>query len=194
MRTSWWMGIVGLIAAGVAWAAIPAADGTITACYNAKSGKLRVVDGTPCKKKEKALTWNQAGQTGPTGEPGAPGAPGADTRIFAFVQTWQCCGDDGELLDPPVLRNASGITAATRESVGQYTVTVNRDVNDCVATATLASFDAAWPQAGVIGVGRPSGIPDDEFLIVTRDTNGTLADIGSTGGTYGISIAVFCPS
>jgi hypothetical protein len=196
MRVSWWtrLGIAGLIAASVAWAAIPAADGTISGCYNTKNGKLRVVDGTACKKKETALSWNQAGQTGPQGEPGAPGAPGADTRIFAFVQTFSCCGGDGMLLDPPLLRSASGITAAERVGAGQYAVTVNRDVNDCIATATLASDDAAYPQAGLIGVGRPSGIPDDEFLIVTRDTNGTLADIGSTGGTYGISIAVFCPS
>jgi hypothetical protein len=193
MRTSWWttLGIAGLIVASVAWATIPSADGTITACYNAKNGKLRVVDGTACKKKEKPLTWNQAGQQGPAGE---PGAPGADTRIFAFVQTWRCCGMDGELLDPPQLRSASGIIAAERDGVGEYVVTVDRDVNDCLAVASIASDDAAFPQAGMIGVGRPSGIPDDQFLVLLRDANGVLADVGSTGGTYGFSIAVFCPS
>ncbi len=193
MRTSWWttLGIAGLIAAGVAWATIPAADGTITACYNAKNGKLRVVDGTPCKKKEKALTWNQAGQQGPAGE---PGAPGADTRIFAFVQTWQCCGGDGMLLDPPQLRSASGIVAAERDGAGEYIVTVDRDVNDCIAVASIASRDAAFPHAGMAAVGRPGGIPDDQFLVLLRDANGVLADVGSTGGSHGFTIAVFCPS
>ena len=168
------LGVVGLIAIGTAWAEIPAADGTITACYHAKSGKLRVVDGTPCRKKELPLTWSRAG-----------------VRIFAFVQTWQCCG---MLLDPPQLRHASGITAAARDGAGEYVVTVDRDVTDCLATASIASDDAAFPQAGLIGVGRPSGIPANQFLVVMRDTTGALADVGSTGGTYGFSIAVFCPS
>lgn len=192
MRMTWWIGI-GALVAGAAWATIPSADGTITACYNAKSGKLRVVDGTPCKKKEKTLAWNQAGQTGPAGADGAPGAPGADTRIFAFVQTWQCC-DDTMPLDTPRLRNASGIIAAERDGVGRYVVTVNRDVNDCLAVATIASADAAFAQAGMVGVGRPSGIPDDQFQVLLRDENGVLADVGGAGGNFGFSIAVFCSS
>lgn len=190
MTTGLTMAVVGLVALGVAWATIPAADGTISACY-AKNGRLRLVDGTPCKKKEKAIAWNQAGQTGPQGE---PGAPGTDTRVFAFIQTWQCCGGDGMLLDPPLVRNASGITAASREAAGEYTVTVDRDVTGCLAVASLASNDAAFPQAGLIGVGRPSGLPENQFLVLTRDTSGVLADIGSTGGSYGFTIAVFCAS
>jgi hypothetical protein len=97
------------------------------------------------------------------------------------------------LLDPPLLRHASGITAATREGAGQYTVTVDRDVSDCLAVASLASDDAAYAQAGLVGVGRPSGLPPNQFAILTRNTAGTLADVGSTGGTYGVTIAVFCP-
>ena len=98
------------------------------------------------------------------------------------------------LLDPPQLRSASGIISAERDGVGQYVVTVNRDVNDCLAVASIASDDAAFPQAGMIGVGRPGGLPDDQFLVLLRDASGALADVGSDGGTYGFSIAVFCPS
>ena len=196
-RSGWRITAVGFVlaavGAAVTWATIPAADGTISVCYAKKSGRLRVVDGTVCKKKETALAWNQAGQTGPPGAPGAPGASGADTRIFAFVQTFSCCGGSGMLLDPPLLRHASGITAATREGAGQYTVTVNRNVTDCLAVASVASDDAAAGNVGFVSVGRPNGIPPNQFALYTRNTAGTLADIGSTGGTYGVTIAVFCP-
>ncbi|MBA2460188.1 MAG: hypothetical protein H0V45_00220, partial [Actinobacteria bacterium] len=69
------------VAAGVGYAAIPAVDGTITACYRTKNsddgggkGTLRVVDSAgECEKNEQALTWNQRG---PAGAPGIAGAQG----------------------------------------------------------------------------------------------------------------------
>lgn len=69
-----------LTAAGVAGAAIPGDDGTITACYRTRDGDLRVVDeSSQCGRGEEALTWNQQGRpgdAGPQGEPGPAGAPG----------------------------------------------------------------------------------------------------------------------
>lgn len=66
---------------GVAVAAIPAGDGTITACYGSKSGELRVVSaGKKCSKKEKRLTWDQQGvrgDQGVKGDQGTQGPPGA---------------------------------------------------------------------------------------------------------------------
>src|SRR3954453_13367865 len=67
-------------------AAIPAADGSIKACYK-KSGKqkgsLRVIDSKgSCARTEKTLTWRQsgssgtAGQVGPAGPAGSGGADG----------------------------------------------------------------------------------------------------------------------
>jgi hypothetical protein len=71
------------VAGGIAHATIPAADGTIAACYRTKAGvldpggRLRVVDSTAdCTRLEQALTWNQAGQPGPTGPAGPEGSPG----------------------------------------------------------------------------------------------------------------------
>ena len=79
------------------------------------------------------------------------------------------------------------------DGTGQYIVTIDRDVTGCIPVATLASDDAAFPQAGLVAVGRPNGIPPNQFQILTRNTSGTLTDIGSVGGTYGISLAVYCP-
>jgi hypothetical protein len=79
-----------VLASGIAYAAIPAANGTITGCYKA-NGSLRVVDAEAmqtCTSTEQQLVWNQTGpqgvqgiqgpdgQTGPQGPPGPPGPPG----------------------------------------------------------------------------------------------------------------------
>lgn len=59
-------------------AAIPAADGTIHACFKNNNGDLRVVDAPydSCKKNETAIQWNQTGPQGPRGLPGPPGPQG----------------------------------------------------------------------------------------------------------------------
>ena len=53
----------------IAQAAIPSADGTITACYTKPSSALRVInaDTASCKRGETALTWNQEGAPGVSG-------------------------------------------------------------------------------------------------------------------------------
>jgi hypothetical protein len=61
-------------------AAIPSPDGTITACMKKKNpakGAIRVIDASKaCRRKERRLTWNQAGQPGPAGAAGQDGATG----------------------------------------------------------------------------------------------------------------------
>jgi hypothetical protein len=78
------MSIVVVVALGaLAYAAIPATDGTITACYaktfgllNPK-GSLRVVNtANECSALETVLTWNQRGAAGAPGATGAPGPQG----------------------------------------------------------------------------------------------------------------------
>ena len=66
------------IAAGVAWATIPSADGIITACYNNTNGSLRVIDppGAACRSSETALQWSVRGEPGPTGPAGPTGPTG----------------------------------------------------------------------------------------------------------------------
>jgi hypothetical protein len=49
---------------GAAFAAIPGSDGTIHACYQQRSGNLRVVESTDaCRSRERPLNWNQRGPT-----------------------------------------------------------------------------------------------------------------------------------
>lgn len=57
----------------------------IDACVS-KKGSLRVVNGTPCKKTETALSWNASGPAGPSGPlgpsgPSGPTGPGS-LRVF----------------------------------------------------------------------------------------------------------------
>jgi hypothetical protein len=62
------------------------ADDVINACYNRKTGVLRIVeDQYSCKKTENPISWNQiglrgeqgpAGGAGPKGEQGPAGPPG----------------------------------------------------------------------------------------------------------------------
>lgn len=68
----------GLTVAGVAYAAIPSGDGTISGCHAKVAGVryLRLIDtqaGETCKSSEQLLRWNQ---TGPKGDPGPAGPKG----------------------------------------------------------------------------------------------------------------------
>jgi hypothetical protein len=72
--------VLGLVAGiGVAWASIPATNGSITGCINPTTGALRVVDaaaGQTCSSFERSVTWNQEGQPGATGATGPIGPQG----------------------------------------------------------------------------------------------------------------------
>src|SRR4028118_1292135 len=52
-----------------AQAAIPAEDGTISACYVRSSGAVRIIDAsqTSCTSTESAISWNQRGPAGAAG-------------------------------------------------------------------------------------------------------------------------------
>jgi hypothetical protein len=93
------------VGVGISQAAIPGADGTISACYKKAGGALRVIDAraAKCKSTEKALRWSQtgpagaqglAGPTGPVGPEGPRGPAGASgggdagsTVTFAFTSS-----------------------------------------------------------------------------------------------------------
>lgn len=82
---------IALVAAltGVAIAAIPAADGTISACYVKRTGEVRIIDSsvtTDCGRDRAMLTWNQQGPQGPPGPPGKDGAP--DPAATAFISNF----------------------------------------------------------------------------------------------------------
>jgi hypothetical protein len=64
---------------GVTYAAIPAPDGTVHACHDAR-GALRVIDSdAACEKSETALNFAQTGPQGPQGSPG-------QTKLLNFTR------------------------------------------------------------------------------------------------------------
>jgi hypothetical protein len=79
-----------LVGGAVAYAAILASDGTITACRRTSGGQvgaLRVIDaeaGQQCGFGEAPLTWNQ---TGPQGRPGADGMLGRHVATRTETQS-----------------------------------------------------------------------------------------------------------
>jgi hypothetical protein len=67
--------LVAVAAAGVAYAAIPSSDGTISACKDNK-GALKVIGaeaGQTCPGSQQLLNWNQQGPPGPQGPAGVSG-------------------------------------------------------------------------------------------------------------------------
>jgi hypothetical protein len=146
-----------------------------------------------------AVQSGAAGPQGPQGPQGPIGRPGAPaTQIFAFVRTGKCCGGGEKVLNPPQLAHAHGVTGAEVAGTGLYEVTFDTSqlpggsVNSCVPMVAEGSNDAAYPVAGEISVGHPNNIPDDKLLVLFRNSAGTLADLGSGGGSDGFSIALLC--
>src|SRR3954454_7070927 len=67
------------VAAGVAYATIPDADGTFTACITNATGSIRMIDpsaGDTCTGGENRVAWNKKGIEGPKGPTGATGPQG----------------------------------------------------------------------------------------------------------------------
>lgn len=63
---------------GIGLGSIPAANGTISGCYDKKGGALRVIDAASqtCRSTETSLVWSQTGPAGPQGPIGPTGAQG----------------------------------------------------------------------------------------------------------------------
>ncbi len=74
--------VVVIAGTGIGVAAIPAGNGTISACYGKLGGVVRVIDtakGQRCSNQlESPLSWSQTGPQGLPGSPGQPGLPGKD--------------------------------------------------------------------------------------------------------------------
>ena len=62
-------------AAGSAYAAVPSADGVISACKT-KDGAIKLIDvekGQTCQGSQELVEWNQQGPEGPAGQDGVSG-------------------------------------------------------------------------------------------------------------------------
>jgi hypothetical protein len=168
---------------------VPDRAGAFHGCVSNQTGLLRVVSSAnSCHKPirrgrhknpgEFAVTWNQKGQPGAQGIPGLKGDKGdpgaAATKLF------------GAVTSAGVLDYGTGVTGAVRTGTGQYTVTFNRDLTNCVAMAAA-------------GVGSPSGgNTTDLYPIYTApdvlDGTKIFVVTGNKGATAdnGFVIAAFC--
>jgi hypothetical protein len=118
--------ILGLIAvviagAGLAVAANPSSDGTITACVGKKDELSLASSKGKCKSGEKKLQWNQRGPEGPKGAAGADGSNGAAGATGPRGQQ----GDQGTPGTPGA--DASVTTRST--SAGEVTTSSNPQVD-----------------------------------------------------------------
>ena len=110
------------------------AQSVINGCVSKKSGSLRVVNGSQCKKTETALSWNVSGPSGASGPSGPLGPSGPS-------------GPSGPLgpLGPSGALGPSGPSGPT----GPGSLRVFDSQNQVVGTLSVGgSF--AIPQAGVI--------------------------------------------
>jgi hypothetical protein len=143
---------------GIAYAAIPDANGVIHGCVSNSTGGLRAVDPaasspslSACKNNETAVDWNQQGPTGATGPAGPPGSGGALTYNVAPAPT-HVTESPGPMTD--VL------------TFGPFTFSVNCNVDDngtVTGTYLVHSTDAGAQYYGrTLGDGRSQDVQDYE--------------------------------
>lgn len=149
-------GLLVLVAGGAAWATIPAADGTFTACVKA-DGTLRLVDaeaGATCKASEQPVTWSKTGPTGPTGPQGPPGPQGP-----SGLSNVQHVGHD--FFGP-------GQFAGLNCSGGQTAIDASAEVVDN-NTGEMLPVDPRVGVEPVLTAGRPTGY---RFAVETSFSSG----------------------
>jgi hypothetical protein len=98
-------------------------------------------------------------------------------RLFAAV--------DADSTGASVLRGA-GATGAARDAVGEFDVTFDRDVSDCVYVATLSDNADQDPPAGEIAAALESATAVE---VRTYNSAGVLADPADDDG---FQLAVHC--
>ncbi len=178
--------LVGLAAAGIAYAAIPDGTGVIHGCYANKGGSLRVIDtglGQSCdSKNETSLTWSQTGPSGARGPTGAKGTTGATGAKGPSGAT----GPSDAFTNYGTPTQISSLDTQTVTSVtlpaGNYTLSASiRAVNDDGDTNLLAcdyvSAGTLHEQQAVVSLqGQGSDIDALTFPMigdVTISTDGT---------------------
>jgi hypothetical protein len=138
----------------------------------------KVLDGSLLAADFKAgqLPAGPKGDPGPEGPPGSAGQPGEPaTKLFAAINS------AGTLL------HGSGVTAATEDSEGNFTVTFDRPLNGCVGTASY------WNENPSVGF---NVLNHFALTRVNNQPNRLKVFIYNTGmaGPFSVpfSIVVFC--
>ena len=123
-------GAVLVVSVGVAYAAIPAADGTIDGCYISGQGQLRVIDaegGETCKNNETALSWNEQGAPGATGPAGPAGPQGPK-------------GDKGDKGDPDEEYGVASVKVSRGSNPATVWARYSTELGSPVGDTTGGSF------------------------------------------------------
>ena len=116
---------------------------------------------------------------GAQGPAGATGASGANaTRLFIQIDS---------KVNPPVALRSSGVTSLDGPSqtgtTGNYEVGFDRNVDACVAVASLAGKEGFFPAIGTAGT-----VHLDTNLIGVQTADKT----GAPANNLDFSLAVFC--
>ena len=128
--------VIAIALAGTALGQSEAPPTVIHACKHPSGGWLRQVSGpTQCRRREKAVSWNIAGEKGDKGDPGAPGAPGAPGPAGPK-------GDPGTVVTGLATLNGVPCVAAD-DAAGEIEVTVA--ANSDVALKCVAAPDEPPP-------------------------------------------------
>jgi hypothetical protein len=152
-----------------ALAAIPDSGGVIHACFKKKKGKLRVVNNPKCKKKERALAWNQTGPPGQQGVKGVKGddgdqgvpGPTASTSAINSITTgaeFDLTNSDATVIDLFTVNNSSLDrqiqTSFTGRIVATATVTLVQDDTTGLSSAQchLRISDGTGPNNGLTSI------------------------------------------
>jgi hypothetical protein len=164
-------------AGGVAYATIPASDGTINVCYRTapgdNQGQLRVVDNaSACRSNETALALNQHGVAGPAGPVGPTGATGPTGAVGPK-------GDTG----------AAGMDGATGPAGPQGPQGDTGGVGPAGATGGTGP-------AGATGAAGPQGDPGGPGATGAQGPAGPTGAAGTPGlsGVEYITAAVSIPT
>jgi hypothetical protein len=149
--------VAAVAAASFAYAAIPSANGTISACKDSK-GALKVIDaeaGNACNGNQQLLTWNQQGPQGPPGPAGEDGSQIGQVAVHADGSLW--FSSYGSDLTP----------TPSRVSTGVYDLAGSQTLQQCGKWVQFAS----GPRTSAI-----AGVDLDTFRVSVFDHNGDPTD------------------
>jgi len=157
----------GVLAAGIAYAAIPGPGGVIRGCYISSGGQLRVIDTGSCRSGETPLSWNAQGPSGPSGASGASGPPGASALQVV-----------GRVVFNGTINAGTGF-AVTHPATGEYDLTFTPPFTGCLVNLQVTpistpatSFTALAGCVAKIFIRDPVTLmPDDENFqfLATQD-------------------------
>jgi type VI secretion system Hcp family effector len=198
-------GAGGLVTLGAAAAAVAAslvpANGVINACYDNRSGAMRLLatSGDSCHKGESGVSWNQQGPIGPAGATGASGPAGTSGKDgrdgLAGVQGPAGATGAQGVQGPQGVQGAQGPAGETGSGTGG----VVSDASSCngsngvaYATGQVRPIELFMAITGIQGEALDKAHEGE--IVVQSFTWGGIVNTGSvSGGGASSGRAKACP-